>query len=228
MTKKTGVLIHGCHLDTKGWREIVWGRPPAELGRVPRGVFVALQEGAELAIFGSGGSERGGKMEGEITRDFMLDNFSKLKEFKEFANVDLGEGVRQRISKISIPETHSKNTLEELRYAGDVFVKSGINRVILVSSPTHISRCLRDACKVFSDVVSPQFSVFAHNLFATPSDISYAGFTIDDVVIIEPPHRVDRDDFPLHEAAKRLLNVRPAQKAEFIERLGKLLKEFSA
>merc|ERR1712228_325203 len=37
----TGILVHGCHLAADGWKEIVWGNPPDELGRIPHAVMLA-------------------------------------------------------------------------------------------------------------------------------------------------------------------------------------------
>ena len=47
---KTGVLVHGCHLGALNWRGIMWGDPPDELGRIPKAVSVALQEGGMTRI----------------------------------------------------------------------------------------------------------------------------------------------------------------------------------
>ena len=77
---RTGVLVHGCHLEAFDWRGIVWGSPPHELGRIPTAVYVAVKEDAEVIVFGTGASERGGKKESEVTREYMLEHFRGLKE----------------------------------------------------------------------------------------------------------------------------------------------------
>ena len=59
--KRTGVWVHGFHLQAEVWKEVVWGKPPDLLGRVPKAVLVALEEDAVLLGFGTGGSEINGK-----------------------------------------------------------------------------------------------------------------------------------------------------------------------
>lgn len=120
------------------------------------------------------------------------------------------------------------------------FLPSGqenCDRVILVSSPTHLPRCLRDACSLWldpqhrpppgGDGATPTAGERPENadtmarggrdkdgrrgengggekrrrrrqpwlplVLASPSDTNYAGYGPDDVAIVEPPHRGDRD-----------------------------------
>eukprot|EP00960_Hanusia_phi_P074048 768140-Hanusia_phi.AAC.4 len=89
---KTGVLVHGCHLQAEGWREIAWGREELnELGRIPQAVLVAYHEEAAVVLFGTGGSKsEDGVLEGEVTMQFMFENFERLKNFKQFQDIDLG------------------------------------------------------------------------------------------------------------------------------------------
>jgi len=199
---KCGILVHGCHLEAFDWRGIMWGNPPDELGRIPRAVIVALQEKASLMLFGTGASQRNGKPEGEFTRDYMLENFFKLDRFAGFTGIDLGQ-VRARIEAIALADCTSRNTREEMEAAGRIFIEKGIDRVVLVSSPTHISRCIRDALTVFQE---PAFRKLKDNLFATASDTSYLGGRAEDVAIFEPPHRGDRGAFLTHYLVKRIFD----------------------
>ena len=224
----TGVLVHGRHLQAKNWEQIIWGNPPDLLGQVPKGVLSALQENAKVIIFGTGASEKNGRKEAEVIRDYLFDNFFKLKgfkAFKEFTKTDL-EKLKKKIEKISKVEIKSQNTVEEARFAGYILKREGVKRIILVSCPTHISRCVRDAYSVFEQDKSLRH--FTGNLLAAPSQVSYANSKISDVVVIEPPHRGDIDSLPLHLYAKRLLGVSPEKKADFLDKLDILLKKYSA
>lgn len=188
--KKTGVLIHGCHLQTiTDWDKIVWGDPPSLLGRLPKGVKVALEEKAELIVVGTGSSEACGKKEAEFTRDYLLHCFPKLNSFSDFQEINLEKAYR-RIEKIIVAETRSQNTHQELFRAGWLFKEAGVTRIILVSSPVHIPRCLRDAYTVFSG--DEHLKHLTNDLLATPSDTGWA--RAEGTVIIEPPHRPDRSD----------------------------------
>lgn len=194
---KTGVLVHGFHLQAKNWKHIVWGEPPDLLGRIPRGVLVALEEKAEVMVFSTGASEKDGKKEAEYTRDYLLEHFSELAEFPSFRNINLEE-ARKKIEQIMTLELESQNTAEEVAYAGRIFQTAGVEKVILVSSPTHISRCLRDAYVVFSQ--DGELRGLNQNLFATPSQTDWADPR--EVVIIEP---LARPDMPLQSLTSHIL-----------------------
>ena len=97
------MLVHGCHLQAEGWEEIAWGREETnELGRIPQAVLVAHREGADMVLFGTGGSKSSdGVMEGEYTMRYMFDNFERLKNFREFEEADLARSFRSSASSSS-------------------------------------------------------------------------------------------------------------------------------
>lgn len=227
---KTGVLVHGCHLDAYDWRGIVWGYPKDGLmGRAPKGVLIAHQEQAELIVFGTGASsrvvERDGReltmKEGEYTLDYLLGHFDELAQFPAFAGLDLS-ALRERVTAIGQAESRSQNTREEVREAAELFLERGIERVVLVSSPTHISRCIRDA---YAALEGPGFEGLRQNLFATPSDSGYLGARAEDVVIFEPPHRADRHSAPIHLNVQRILRIPPDELDGFLKKLDRMLQE---
>lgn len=227
---KTGVLVHGCHLDAYDWRGIAWGYPDAgELGRAPKGVLVAHQEQAEMLVFGTGASERivdrdGQRRtmkEGEYTLDYLLQNFDELAEFPAFGKIDL-PALRAQVEATAVAESRSQNTREEVTEAAELFLERGIERMILVSSPTHISRCVRDA---YTALEKDRFARLRHQLFATPSDSSYLGSRAEDVVIFEPPHRADRHSAPIHLNVSRILRIPPDELGDFLKKLDRLLQE---
>ena len=219
---RTGVLVHGCHLEAFDWRGIVWGSPPHELGRIPTAVYVAVKEDAEVIVFGTGASERGGKKESEVTREYMLEHFSGLKEFSCFHGMDIGEH-KDRMEAISVADCESRNTLDEMQAAGRIFLEKGVEKAILVSSPTHISRCIRDALAVFQ---APELATLRRNLYAVASDTSYLGGRVEDVVVFEPPHRGDRGSFLTHYIVKRILKIPEGKTDLFLKELDALLERY--
>ena len=183
--KKVGVLIHGYHLYSNNWKDVVWGMPGEDLmGRVPRGILVALEEKAELVIFPSGGSRSAdGMTEAELTLIFTMEHFMELNEFSAFEGIDL-ESARERIRAISQIETKSQCTAEEIGFAGKMFRDKGIKNIVLVTSPDHASRSFRDAFAVFQGDES--LVHFTKGLFVTSSQVPYSGCLVKDVIIQEP------------------------------------------
>ena len=223
MENRTGVLIHGLHLQTQGWEEIVWGRPPHLLGILPQGAAIALREKASIVVFGTGASERNGKKEAEVARDLLLDRFLDLAQFTDFQGVDLEES-RRVVQRISVVETHSQNTAQEVKFAGRMFQEAGVDRIFLVSSPTHISRCVRDAFMAFNE--DGALRHFTYNLFASPSQMCFLGTTAQDVAIVEPSHRPDRTASNLNLLVQKMLRVPSGNQEEFLAQIEKLLAQY--
>lgn len=227
---KTGILVNGCHLAAYDWRGIAWGHPKRnELGRIPKGVQVALQEKAERLVFGTGASSRTveekgvsvTKLEGEFTLDFLKSHLNDLGQFDSFADADL-DAIRTLIEAIAVVEVESQNTAEEVRNAARRFLQEGIERMVIVSSPTHLPRCLRDACVALE---GDEFRCLRQNLLVTPSDSPYLGSRAENVVIFEPPHRADRHSQPLHLNVQRLLRIPDKNLDRFLRRLDGILQD---
>merc|ERR1719343_1881818 len=98
--------------------------------------------------------------------------------------------------------------MQEVKAAFRIWMAEGVTRGFLVSSPTHLPRCLACACQASADANGPAFTGELH---ASPSETCYEGFEAGDVVVVEPPHRGDRDktldEFPLHEMVRRLFRI---------------------
>lgn len=178
---RTGVLVHGCHLQAKAWDNIIWGQPPNRMGRVPYAVLLAIEEGAHTMIFGSGASKHhDGTLEGQYILNLLLSKFQELKVFHAFKDVDL-VAAATFIKSIAIADTLSKSTKEELQHAHSHFHRLNIKRIFLVSSPTHMPRVLRDAAVQYN----------GPRIYGAPCQTNYANSSPSDVQIIEPPHRGD-------------------------------------
>ena len=61
---KTAILIHGRHLQTNGWEDIMWGDPAnGRLGQIPKALELVNDMQADLIYWGTGASERNGGKE---------------------------------------------------------------------------------------------------------------------------------------------------------------------
>ena len=201
-------------------------------------VYLQIARSGELPymLFGTGASEKGGVKEGAYTVQYLFNNFERLSEFAVFSEfhqwplITLGDSslvdLRALCRETIAAETFSQNTFEEVRIAASKFLADRREHMIIISSPTHLPRCLRDAYAALSE--DTRCLTLRNNLFATPSDTSYAGADVRDVVIIEPPHRQDRDMLPLHTVSKRIFNIPRDHKATFLQEFEGLLAKFGA
>lgn len=198
----TAVLIHGCHLQAEGWEDIVWGDPAnGRLGRVPYGLLKAMEANAKMIIFGTGASEKDGLKEGMYTYRYAME---RLPEFFRSAGVphERWYVTKSWINSVTKLELTSQNTREEVLAAARMAKEAGIERLILVSSPEHIMRCHQAALSVLG--AERGLSFFLDELYATASHTHFKDATVDDVVIIEPPHRGDMVHVPFHRTVKRI------------------------
>ena len=235
---KSGVLVHGCNLNIENWRYVAWGDPPHRLGRIPQGLLVVAQSQADVVVFGTGASKKtfqfgdsskNGNMllEAEYSLEYLrmyfdkLSKFDALREFFESRHCDSGSGTLSQfdLQKI-ILDTESQNTIQEIYNAGVIFAESGVERVFLVSSPSHVVRCLRDASEIYG--TDERFAGFRHNLRAVPSITCYEGTTAGDVVVVEPPHRPDRHVVPTHRRIQRMLALQRLDHEDLVQ----LIEEF--
>tara|TARA_B100000745_G_C20066653_1_gene364053 strand:+ start:167 stop:853 length:687 start_codon:yes stop_codon:yes gene_type:complete len=189
------VLAHGFHLEAENWHGVVWGDPVNGVyGRVPRAVQVVLKNKHPCLLIGSGGSVNDGKTEADVAYDYLLDHFHEIPEL-----YSCGDGGYEYVQHITQLERVAKNTAQEVKAVMELCIEKDVQELVLVSSPTHISRCLLEAEKLR---MNPQFKHLC--VSAVASDTSYAGYGPEDVVVIEPPHRGDMPQVPFHENAKDL------------------------
>ena len=242
---KTGVLIHGCNLRAENWRHIVWGDPPVAMGRLPQGLLTAYSMDAPVIVLGSGASSkdfrypnspRTGEMllECEYTFEYLNTQFDNLLNFKpwvervkEAQDPETWAAFKQDLLGRIILDKKSQNTVEELATAGKYFLENDVRRIVLISSPTHIVRVLRDANKVYQS--DYQFRSFMHDIHAVPCVTCYEGSTPSDVVVIEPPHRPDRHVLPTHRRIQRMLalqKLEPTDLLRFIDEFDELLQQY--
>lgn len=241
---KTGILIHGCNLQTENWRNIAWGEAPGKMGRIPQGLLAALTLNAEVVVLGTGasrkkfgypGSPHTGKvlLEAEYAMAFLENRFDELQSFKAWSDHypvqdeagwnHVKETLRSRIDL----DIESNNTVSEIKAAGEVFLRHGCTRVVLISSPTHLIRALRDASTIYQN--DRRFEAFHDNILAMPSSTCYEGYKASDVVVIEPVHRPDRQTIPTHRRIARMLTLQRLESkalVEFMHDFDELLQQY--
>jgi DUF218 domain len=213
------------------------GSAPSEENTVPietegKTSLGRVQESSKCVgvVFGTGASvdPDTGKLEAEKTADTLWAKFSQLKEFTSLFSTEKNypeewwDRLRAALEKLVVVETGSQNTRQEVANGARILEERGATSLVLVSSQTHISRCLRDAIIELEERASP----LRHSVYATPTSTSYADSDPSQVVIFEPPHRADRDNLPLHLLAKRLLAVPAERKAEMMGDLEALLQKY--
>merc|ERR1711879_522467 len=131
------------------------------------------------------------------------------------------------LQSIIVLDTATQNTDQEVKAALQRFSEKGCQRGILVSSPTHLPRCLACACKVTED----DEDLFTGAIYASPTGTCYDNARASDVVVIEPPHRGDRDksldDLPYHQMVRRFFGIGSSErKREFLTEFDKLLENY--
>lgn len=193
----TAILIHGCHLQAEAWEDITFGDPQnGRLGRVPKGILEALKWNATTVVFSTGASERDGLKEGEYVYRETVKRSEQLAALAGMRAPDF----REWLEKVHILELTSQTTRQEIHASARLAKTRGESQIVLVSSPTHIMRCHQAALSVLGS--DPELRFFLRDLYAVASDTSFANSTVDDVVIIEPPHRGDMPKVPYHATAK--------------------------
>ena len=168
-----------------------------------------------------------------IQKRHELVQFDALKELQQLGGLDVsftpdGPILYARKQTKVVIDVKSQNTKEELVAAGDAFLARGVTDVVLVSSATHMARCLETAQVVYNNPqYEGKYKTLAQGLMVTPADTCYAGATYGSNVIFEVPHRGDRPSYPIHEKVREIFKVKPANLSVFGDELVALVKRFA-
>ena len=222
---KTAVIIHGFHLQAEAWESVMWGDPAKGVyGRIATGLREALRFEADFIFFGTGASNKDGLLEGEYILKFAREHIAELSEFAQWGNEKAVHWLEER----AVLELKSQVTKEELLQCATIARERGVERLILVSSPTHILRAHQTAIAEFSK--SELLSPLLHALYAVASDTSYVGTSVADVMVVEPPHRPDRQKVFFNETLKDLSSFfnRPDAADKLNESLKKVFHDFKS
>jgi hypothetical protein len=222
---RTAVLIHGCHLAAQlgpyDWESIVWDYGPDKRvsleGRATMGIKVALDYAAELLIFSTGASERNGVKEGEYTRNFAIEHHRIIADVIGYEQ----EEVSSLLARSEL-DLESQNTRGECERNFRLCAKRGIERIVLVSSPWHIERCLAEALKV-----ADAMRIEGETVPDIIAIASYGGGA-EKIVILEPSHRGDQKPNRFAELGARFFRVPGDNRDTFEAELDALLTRHGA
>lgn len=180
-----GVLIPGYHLKADQWEKVVFGEiENKRLGRVSTAIEEAIKRKAAFIFWGAGGSEtETGLKESQYT--YQQATGPKLKQLAWHVKQDPDE-LYKYLQRVSFIETSAKDTAAEIKSAVQECEMRGIKELILVSSPTHLPRCMKEAALLKEQ--NPELSI---TFYGRASDTCFANTHAADVTIIEPPHRSD-------------------------------------
>lgn len=230
---RVGILVYGrdIRMDTEQWEKLVWGQPPYKLGSLPMLVLTILNEGIDnirLILLGSGVARKDNMTIAQYTKRYLINMYAKLKEFDlischpdfQLRNADLF----MLLKKIQCVN-ESANTQEETINAAAIFTASGVQKVVQISCGSHIARCIMARLIAKEDGYIPAGQIWT----ALPDDMLVSN-SARDVVIVEPPHRVDdpmlNTSPQLHQLLPRFFRL-PAEAQIYItQQLGRLLDEF--
>ena len=254
-----GIFIHGCNVESEGWDRIVWGEvsdnPEKSIhdwsGRMVRAAEVvegilfnnvcdknmnlqSIMWGSGLELPDKFKEEFAVCREGQYTRSHFLHNFDQLRNYKYFRHLSTKrfERLRGVMTRLSITDDISHNTVTELHACLEHFKNKKIDIVLLVSSATHAPRCIKEAStlmmKIKNEAVGGEWDPM---LCVIPSETCYHGTNAEDVFIFEPPH-IPRDVEFFHSRKndyaliQRWMKLSGDDKLKFSDRLDNLLTEF--
>ncbi|MDD5145134.1 MAG: hypothetical protein PHW72_03365 [Candidatus Pacebacteria bacterium] len=206
MKDKVAVMMLGYNTEKPNFRKVAWGSPPDKPGRLVTSVAVALREEAERLIIAMGAKGKDGRPGSVITEDLLFENIWQLSEFNIMRRILKEISVSQiekSLQKIVEPFVSRVGTRFKFRDSAKSLYEEGFSRIIIVTSPDHMSRAVRDS---FTEWLNPPFS-----LEFVPSSTLYScedGETpperasMENVVVIEPPS-------PVGALAKKMLSAGP-------------------
>lgn len=194
---RTGILLHVYHLEAEGWEELVWGDPSADrLGTLARFaetlIRIPPEETVGSVIF-SGPSSRDGLTEGAYARQFLLDHVDGLLDFptlRRSIEALTADGYHLFIQRMEglVAGPVITNTKDEVGHAAAYFRENfAADQVYQIAAASHAPRCLKNQIAARHEGLIPKDQPW----YIIPSDTCYADIGVEDVVILEPPHRGD-------------------------------------
>lgn len=219
---KKGLLIHSYNCEEPNWEYTIGGYPPDKPGRLITAAKVIIEENIAIALISGTAGEKEGKKECWWMKDYLYSHLEELKLFtiyQVFQRYSPGEikEILDRVLVIREKDT-AANTAGEIEYAGRFFTEAGVEQVISLTSPDHVSRAIRDALSAWQKTypkLAANFSITASvTLYSErkPEDKEIA--KMENVVIIEPPFYKS-----VGSRAQKIFKLRNNQEA---------LKEFDA
>lgn len=222
------VVVHGRHLETKKWEELVWGKEGV-MGTVPLGLYLALKKGAKHLVLGTGASEKDGVKECEYTLSFLRSHLKELGSFPLFAGIDEAD-----VSKLAELLSHNRdwvvldkeaqNTVDEIKNSLALCARVGAVELIHVTSPAHVARC--------SNLIGQLTESGSAPLGVTPLLVSAHSSTdkycAANTVVFEHPHRGDDHAPYMGDALKKIFGIQVQKKYDFKRDLDTLIDQYNA
>jgi hypothetical protein len=205
----TAVLIHGLHLQTDDWENVVWGDPlKGAWGSIPRGVEAAWNIQAKRIVWGTGASEKEGVKEAEYMYRFALNHVGDLAQLCNCSSDELRVFLEER----SFCDIVTTNTREEVRAFLDLCIHEGVTDVILAPVAQHAPRSIRTVLSLVTS--NKEYTPFQHMVSVIPSGTLFKDSNMEHVVIFEKPHRGDRPQNNNHILARRTMDILKAEKGK--------------
>jgi len=223
---QVGILVHGRHVEAVDWEKLMWGCPPERYGSLTRLVLEILMQNPKnikQIVFGSGASERDGVKEAECMKRYLIENMSRIDEFPEIAkHLAIMDQVSALIKNIHC-DVVSQNTAEEIENAATKFAEASCTRIFEITCASHASRCT-----ALMNFMVEKGTIPSDQFWYTVSDrMTYAGSTMNDVVVFEPPH-IPRDRrLSIKQPAevfRQIFQVPPEKRGDYLEEADRLLK----
>lgn len=192
-----GILLHVYHLEANGWEGLVWGYPGTDkFGTAAQFIYTLLSIPATeeiKSIIYSGPSTKDGLTEGAYTKQFLLDRVDKLRNFPTLKGIlselspDEYDIFLQRVHGLVVGPV-IKNTVDEIAHAAKFFNGDHqVDRVFQIAAASHAPRCLQSQLVARQNGMIPPRQPW----HVTASDVGFSGTGVEDVIVLEPPHRGD-------------------------------------
>ena len=220
---RTAVLVHGYDVLAPDWEHVAWGKPREEVyGRASRAIQYACMERVSMLYFGGGGSERSSMKESEYTYAYAAAHADEMPGLRPPYFTE-----RTYLPAIMHPpntyiDVMAKNTREEIVNCAQECTRRGINRMVLVSSPSHVSRCSRTAEELRA---AGKLGV-VREVLVTASDTCWMGATPAEVVIFEPPCLSRLHKYPLNKHMRPVLDIPRERIPDFTKELDVLVAKY--
>lgn len=190
-----GILVHGRHLEARGWHDLAWGVPEKDsLGSLPKTVNLLLHEAksepVEIIVFGNGPSIVNGLSEGEYGKQYLFDRLGKLRQFPSLRAI-LDDAalvqLKKRLEGIVMVAPRTTRSIDEIATAARLFEKHGVTKVWQVTAASHAPRCMQIQSAARAQRLIPQ----TQQWFLVADDRCYEGADPFSTLIMEVPHRGD-------------------------------------
>lgn len=192
------LLVHAAHQNAVNFEELTWGNPLLGVyGRASKALqYIANKPGVQLYL-GCGSLGPNQPVVSELVYNLMLEKGGEVAAFAK-----LGFSAKFDLLKNGVYlDKVSQTTVDEIQNAGRFCSQAGISRLTILSSPTHLPRCLRDA---LAERERPGSTLQRCEIGIVASDTNFADASAASVTIFEPPHRSDRHQVRIDRSVRSL------------------------